>query len=62
MGIAAEIAAKELDICHSHLKHLENYFLAKLHSISTSFVRNGNANNCLPGLISIPLKDISQMC
>ena len=56
MGIAAEIAAKELDICYSHLKHLEDYFLAKLHSISSNFIRNGNSNNCLPGLISISFK------
>ena len=53
MGIAAEIAMKDLDICYSHLKHLEEYFLAKLHSISSNFIRNGNPNNCLPGLISI---------
>ena len=56
MGIAAEIAAKDLDSCYSHLKHLEDYFLAKLHSISSNFIRNGNSNNCLPGLISISFK------
>ena len=56
MGIAAEIAAKDIDSCYSHLKHLEDYFLTKLHSISSNFIRNGNSNNCLPGLISISFK------
>jgi len=58
MGVAAEIARRDMDSRFAHLKKLKEKLLRELPQYITEYVVNGHPEYCLPNLVSISIKYI----
>jgi cysteine desulfurase len=58
MGVAAEIARRDMDSRLSHMKRLKEKLLRELPQYLTEYVFNGHPEYCLPNLVSISIKYI----
>ncbi len=58
MGVAAELAKKDMNKRISHFKHLKDLLLKSLPSYIDDYYINGNIDKSLPNLISVSIKYI----
>ncbi|MBF0224119.1 MAG: cysteine desulfurase [Desulfobacterales bacterium] len=58
MGVAAEIAKRDMDKRLVHLKSLKNKFINDIPKYIDEYYINGNVENSLPNLVSISIKYI----
>jgi len=59
LGLAMEMAVKDLNHAQNHLKTLENYFKKKLLTIYPKAIFNGHPDLHLPGLVSVTIPSIT---
>ena len=58
MGVAAEIARRDMDSRLSHMKNLKEKLLRELPRYLTEYTVNGHPEYCLPNLVSVSIKYI----
>jgi len=58
MGVAAELALRDLDSRLTHVKHLREKLLQELPNYLSEYYINGHPEKCLPNLVSISIKYI----
>ncbi len=59
LGLAAELAQKDLSSIRAHLTELEDYFIESLTAKLPSFSLNGSREHHLPGLISLTIPRVA---
>jgi cysteine desulfurase len=58
MGVAAELAARDMDSRMTHLKQLREHLLKEIPNYIDEYSINGHPEHCLPNLVSVSLKYI----
>lgn len=58
MGVAADLALRDMDSRMAHLKGLRAYLLKEMPNYIDEFSINGHPEHCLPNLVSVSLKYI----
>ncbi len=58
MGVAADLALRDMDQRFAHVKKLREMFLAELPNYMDEYLINGHPEHCLPNLVSVSLKYI----
>ncbi len=59
LGLAMEIAVKNLSDSQNHLKTIENHFKKRLTEIYSTAIYNGHPEHHLPGLVSVTIPSIT---
>jgi cysteine desulfurase len=58
MGVAADLAKRDMDSRVSHLKNLRTKLLQELPDYTDEYLINGDPDHCLPNLVSLSIKYI----